>query len=472
MLKGNIEEQCRRISSDKRGGTSACTFAPRGALGFIDTSGAHDGTRGIAFFADRMCVNLDGVIHEIEYKDISGVKIISSFEDAFADELSIAYKNTELRISDYSLDKFELKQLLDGLCTEQRELLARHARQVEEYSELIAQKLADNIQNHIPEYAEHPVIAEVVVDIPEERLPLPKDYAPAPIPEERIDWISGGAKQNAEEKPPAPIPEEKPAPKRPAVMSGVIDRVPVIGEHKPTYSSKGHEETKPPVTDPTAAFERTSEKSDGEFREELENMSSDEMMTFLTETLNDINDTSEPFFEQTENAKAEYSDGAFEQPETSEQKEEPIAESPAENPHKYKTLTREPIWGDIYIKASKSLRELCEDGKLTMEQIETELKAHLLDAAQAFEEITSNDAKVPKVMMPKITELKAAADNFESYFSCGEDVAVRAMFFMMYQMLSYADRIEESPETKSRLNDFFRRFGPAGIMLSMLDMRV
>ncbi len=107
-----------------------------------------------------------------------------------------------------------------------------------------------------------------------------------------------------------------------------------------------------------------------------------------------------------------------------------------------------------------------------MEQMETELKTHLLSAAEAFEKITGDESKVPKVMMPKITELKAAAADFDRFFGYGEDIAIRAMFFMMYQMLSYADRIAESSETKSRLNDFFRRFGPAGITLSMLDMRV
>ena len=135
-------------------------------------------------------------------------------------------------------------------------------------------------------------------------------------------------------------------------------------------------------------------------------------------------------------------------------------------------LTVEPIWGDIYIKASRNLRELCESGRLTMEQIETELQDKLLDSARAFAEVTGDGAKVPKVLIPKITELKAAAYNFDQYFQMGEDIAVRSMFFMLYQMLSYADRIAETPETKERLNDFFRRFGPAGITLSMLDMRV
>ena len=143
-----------------------------------------------------------------------------------------------------------------------------------------------------------------------------------------------------------------------------------------------------------------------------------------------------------------------------------------EPPPKTDKLTVEPIWGDIYIKASRNLRELCESSRLSMKQIEDELNDKLLDSTRAFAEITADESKVPKVLIPKITELKAAAQNFDQYFQLGEDIAARAMFFMLYQMLSYSDRIVETPETKEGLNDFFRRFGPAGIMLSMLDMRV
>ena len=75
-------------------------------------------------------------------------------------------------------------------------------------------------------------------------------------------------------------------------------------------------------------------------------------------------------------------------------------------------------------------------------------------------------------MSERIAELKAASDGIDGYFSLGEDVAARVMFFMLYQMLSYSDRLAELPETKARLNDFFRRWGAAGITLSMLDMRV
>lgn len=519
MLRENIEEHCRRICPDDRVEKSVCSFAPHGgAIGFIDTSGACDGTRGIAFFSDRMYVNTDGAVHEIAYKSISDLQIISSFEDEFADELSVSSGGVVLRISDYSLNKSELKHLLDELCKEQEQLAERRSEQVEKYADMIAQRLAEDAPANsfsrtesseispsgcesaaaVDEYVEidpyfadegSPVIAEVVVDIPEERVPLPRDYAPDPIPEEGINWISGkgvAARHSENASQAEEIPKEKPRPKPMVAMSGVIERVPVIGERKPTYYKKEALSSNPETSenDPTKAFEKPSDMSETEVREQIENMSSDEMMTFLTETLNDINDQSDPFFEQTDVPKADYSSVVRtvtdERSDTDIRHTETVGEAggavvvqePQDTLRKWDRLTVEPIWGDIYIKASKNLRELCESGKLTMEQMEMELKTHLLSAAEAFEKITVDENKVPKVMMPKITELKAAAADFDRFFGYGEDIAIRAMFFMMYQMLSYADRIAESSETKNRLNDFFRRFGPAGITLSMLDMRV
>lgn len=521
MLKENIEERCRRISPTIHGGKSDCAFAPSGAVGFIDTSSLGDGSRGIAFFGNEIYVNTDGAVRQIAYKNISNLRIISSFEDSFADELSVSGDGLELRISDYSLDKFELKCLLDELCKE-----CQNDGQTEKYAEITAQKLAADAlaeasehtginallalsekpaQFHKPPLPEKikldealdddpipvedrsPVIAETVIDIPKQRLPLPENYSPAPIPEESINWISG-------EKAKTPLPketetardqnhekesEETIRPKPPVIMNGVIDRVPVMGERKPSSSSKSEK-------DPLKAFERKNEPSESEIRERIENMSSNEMMSFLSDTLNEINDTSAPFFEQTETPLAKYSSVPQTVPDhgsdadirlsdmsgssASEAAQE--SQAPQKLPSKQEKLTVEPIWGDIYIKASKNLRELCESGKLTMEQMESELKTHLINAAEAFEMITDDESKVPKVMIPKITELKAAAADFDRYFGYGEDIAVRAMFFMLYQMLTYADRIEESPETKDRLNDFFRRFGSAGITLSMLDMRV
>ena len=520
MLRENIIAQCRRISPDAYSEKSVCTFVRHdGIVGFIDTSGARDGSRGIAFFGNRMCVNTDGELHEIEYEKIIYTHIISSFENSFADELSVSAKGYgELRISDYSLDKSELKKLLDELRKDSEQAGERNFDLAERYAEIVAQSLAEKAQNLDAERLEKaarelekpavieehsvieelavapvireevlPVIIETVVDIPEERSPLPKDYEPVAIPEEKIDWISGtggvrassGIDANIKEQVEKPesekkengTPKEETRPKLPEVMNGVIDRTPVMVSAK-TQSDKTKdipektEDKKPgqpaaPVDQPKSAEPVLSE---GEMRERIENMAPDEMMEFLSETLNEINSSPDEQSERILQTVPGADGNQFPDTEAEKAPEKPVT--------RWEKLTAEPIWGDIYIKASQSLRQLCESGKLTMEQMEDELRERLLSAAEAFEQLTGDDSKVPKVMIPKITELKLAADNFDSYFSYGEDIAIRAMFFMLYQMLTYADRIAESPETKARLNDFFRRFGSAGIALSMLDMRV
>lgn len=497
MLRESIDRRLKKICPAVGSVDGAkCAFAPSGALGFIDTSGTRSGSRGIAFFDDRMFVNTDGTVCEVAYKNIGSTHIISSFEDSFADELSVVGNDLSLRISDYSLDKFELKRLLDELCRESEQLSERHEEQAEKYAEMIAQKLAGEAtashsapteapkeKEAVPDLlgdetvfaeSDKPFIAETLIDIPETRAPLPDGYAPAPIPEEKIDWISGMFPRSASAElfdtipeQPEEQPPEKPSPKSPEVMNGVVDRVPIIGalNSKPTQAP-----TEPPAREKAPPESSSAVQDENDMREQIENMPREEIMKFLSDTLSEINT---PFFEQTDEPRSDY--GAIPQtvPDTHEESGQKAEAAPPEAPpSKWAKLTEEPIWGDIYIKASRNLRELCESGKLTMEQMEAELKEHLLGAAEAFERITDNESKVPKKMIPKITELKAAAENFDQYFNYGEDIAVRAMFFMLYQMLTYADRIAETPETKDNLNDFFRRFGPAGITLSMLDMRV
>ncbi len=502
MLRENIGARLKKISPAAGSVDGAkCAFAPGGALGFIDTSSARDGSRGIAFFSDRMFVNTEGTARETAYKSIRGIQIISSFEDSFADELSIAGEGFELRLSDYSLDKFELKRLLEELCREREQLAEKHAEQAEKYAEIIAQKLAEDAAAHVdtaesvpekepepdwldeavlPTESGHPFIEETRVEIPETRSSLPEGYAPAPIPEEKIDWISGGAPRSASAEMSAQ-PPEKPRPKPPEIMNGVVDRAPIIGAAGSSDNGKKDAPAAPKKEEALPKKEEEPPKpelTESEMREQIENMPREEMLRFLSDTLSEIN---APLSEQTEPTERE--EQQIEEragvpqtvPAAPEQETPELESAPAASeapPSKWEKLTEEPIWGDIYIKASKNLRELCESGKLTMEQMEAELKEHLLGAAEAFERITDNENKVPKMMFPKITELKAAAENFDQYFNYGEDIAIRAMFFMLYQMLTYADRIAETPETKDRLNDFFRRFGPAGITLSMLDMRV
>ena len=540
MLRENIEARCRKISPDAYSEKSVCAFAPKRSLvGFIDTSATRDGSQGIALLGDRMLVKAGGELREVEYKKIVDLHIIQSFEDAFADELSVAAKGmTELRISDCSLDKSELKSLLDELRHEQV------GRQVESYAERFAKRLAEHAkkpQRHDAERIEKaarerrkpapktverqpvieeiaaapviyeetplPVIVETAVDIPEERVTIPEDYEPSVIPEGDIEWISGkrtvGATATAyaddvgdieeiadsedneiisdiedneeaaevEDNGEPDIADAHPKetrPKLPEVLNGVIDRTPVVAvAKKPESEPENPEQPENNTPEPQPEEDESMTMlSESEMRERIENMSANEMMEFLTETLSEINGG-----EETEIPE----EPSQEEPPTAEQEEvaEPAPESAPElPPTRWKKLTVEPIWGDIYIKASSSLRQLCESGKLTMEQMEDELRGRLLIAAEAFEKLTGDGSRVPKVMIPKITELKLAADNFDSYFSYGEDIAIRAMFFMLYQMLTYADRIAESPETKASLNDFFRRFGSAGITLSMLDMRV
>lgn len=144
----------------------------------------------------------------------------------------------------------------------------------------------------------------------------------------------------------------------------------------------------------------------------------------------------------------------------------PDPEPPAEPVSPY---TREPESSDLYIRASAKLREICESGKLTSEQIDAAVKAKLVPIAEQYAKITAEAERIPEIIAPRAEELKKASGRLDEYFALGEDIAARVMFFMLFQMLSYSDRIAETPETKEALNDFFRRYGPSGIILSMLD---
>lgn len=581
MTREYIETQCRRISLNYTS-SGVCRFARGGGtLCFIDTSQEQNGTRGIAFLRDEMTVFFgSGEPCEIAYSDIKSLQIISSFEDFYADELAVIGEDFEIIISDYSLEKSELKRFIEELCAESK-AAGEHRAQAEEYARIIAQRLSENAfhEEHSPEMRsaeiitsgdktsagetyntettfsgedpdplddqvgtddliepgdtdnfDHkedlyeaddfvsedgtPVITEsTVIKIPNERtLTLPEDYMPAPIPDDKINWISGSFYEKTID-----VPEETP---EITVAEPVLETVPedipaqniygeaprVISEETETpskpivlYSREYEEEAvqKPEWQKSVQELENREErKSVGEGIEntgntdnvefagnnrpdsdalvQIQNMSREETLSFLAESLGEINgiendyQPEEPVDEP--NGKAGEPEPPFDIGADLKTISE-IAAPPEEDAEAGK-LTVEPIWGDIYIKASRNLRELIESGRLSMEQIETELKDKLLSSARAFVEITADEAKVPKVLMPRITELKSAAGGIEEYFKSGEDIAVRAMFFMMYQMLSYADRIAETPETKERLNDFFRRFGSAGITLSMLDMRV
>lgn len=546
MTRQNVEERCRRISTGYSE-NSICRFADNGGLlGFIDTSQGQNGTRGIAFSDDRALMNFDGEPIEIIYGKIRNVQIISSFEDFFADELSITYadeySDKEIRISDFSLDKSELKRLLDAFCGKDaaekpakvsaKPDVPEKAAAVPAKGVILPQNVGNLPQNGliIPQNHGNPPRNPEIRERIRERIPstsdklIPRETAPQPqrqtsaepvpsknIPENHAD------KRVFSDNDRAGINNALRSERQMSVPENHDNEIPPIFQHQDDFVDIVFEDRAPVITEtvlPQTAGTRTTvierqqpepsfSQNSGVFntnlskqtaylndddedetaeRIRIQNMSPEETLSFLKQSFSEINspmpeptqirphemitrpESAPPAVTQSRPASgisAKTTQANTAGSNTPSVKEEPPA-----------PLTVEPIWGDIYIKASRNLRELCESGRLSMKQIETELNDKLLDSAKAFAEITADESKVPKVLIPKITELKEAARNFDQYFQSGEDIAVRAMFFMLYQMLSYADRIVETPETKERLNDFFRRFGPAGITLSMLDMRV
>ncbi len=542
MTRQNVEERCRRISAGYNE-NSVCRFADNGGLlGFIDTSQGQNGTRGIAFSDDRALMNFDGELIEILYGKIRNVQIISSFEDFFADELSITYadeySDKEIRISDFSLDKSELKRLLDAFCGKDG---AEKAAKVPEKPD-VPQKTAA-----VP--AKGVILPQNVGNLPQNGVIIPKNTgnpqrnaeinervsstSDKPIPRETVPQAQ--RQTSAEPVSSKNVPENH-ADKRVfsdndraginnalrserqmSVPENHDNEIPPIFQHQDDFVDIVFEDRAPVITEtvlpqtagtrtpviekpqPEPSFSRNSgvfntnlpkqaaypnDEDETAERIRIQNMSPEETLSFLKQSFSEINSPlPEPTTQIRPPEMIKHRESAPSAGTQSKSAASGIsAKIPQVNAAGSNTLsvkeeppaplTVEPIWGDIYIKASRNLRELCESGRLSMKQIETELNNKLLDSAKAFAEITADESKVPKVLIPKITELKEAAKNFDQYFQSGEDIAVRAMFFMLYQMLSYADRIVETPETKERLNDFFRRFGPAGITLSMLDMRV
>ena len=486
MTRDIFDALCRECC--RQSGLSECLFADA-EVGFIDTSAEGDGSRGIAFSKRKMMVNFDGTVKNVAYCKIRSVQIISSMEDAFADELEISGEHSRLRISDYSIDKHKLKQLIDGL----REGI--EDAPAEEKTEAAAEKRAEKAA----ETGEEAVVTVRVIPAEKAAKTASKPAANSgEISEkgvgeiaEKAPEIAGKADEKAGEKTAEKAGKtiaeaagkdgeksEEPVlsheneihviaeqPDSDAFPVGEIEWLhgavkteeKPVAEEKIEWLSGLHDDEKTPE------IPENSLDSEAADRELIEQMSREETLDFLSKALSEIND--EPVFREPPEIVVK--------PDTTALLIRDFVEKLPEEkaPEKSGGLSKEPVWGDIYIKASRSLRELCESGKLSMDVIENELREKLLDSAKAFSEIVADKQKVPKTLIPKIAELKNAAGNFDEYFAYGEDVGVRVMFFMLYQMLSYADRIAENPETKERLNDFFRRFGTAGITLSMLDVR-
>lgn len=378
-----------------------CTFAPpEETLGFIDTSPTHDGSRGIAFLCDEIRTDFGGIISRVGYRQICSVSIVKSYETTFDDELEIEAPGCCIRITDCSLNKFFLKQLINSMC---RLYYTMTEEQRNEMHSACTAAAAEHFAGEIPTVDVH--IPAVPVSLPAP--PRTEEPVPAAIPEGRIHWLSGGDGED--------------------------------------YSQAAD----------THEAQQASEDDLLSVDNELpQDMSRDEALSYLVNTISEIN-----------------SDGgeqeSGENPQTAENPPQADTEPAAEEEPALR-LTEEPQSDDIYIKASRRLRGFCEQKLLTMEQIEAEVKQSMVSAAESYSALCAGGG-IPAAIEQRVQTLKAASERLTDYFALGEDIAARVMFFMLYQMLSYSDRIAEQPQTKERLNDFFRRYGSAGMALSLLD---
>lgn len=403
--------------------TRYCTFAPpEETVGVIDLSADGDGSRGIAFLIDRMMIRLGADARQIYYRDIRVTEILPSYETPFEDELVIASPAGSIRISDCGLNKFFLRQLINTLCRMSNTMKEQDRAALE--SRLTAEALSYYSGGVFPEDA--PPVEDSAPDKPEGIPPVTVAAVAA------VQEIAAAKKAAMSEIPASPI---------------------TITEEKIQWLSG----KQPSV--PAEPEEMDSEP------ESLEDMTRDEAMNYLLDSIAEINSTSG---EPSAIPEPESPDPDIPEP-------SPVAESAQQKPgippqqESAPKLTHEPDSQDIYIKASRRIRELCEEGRLTMEQVDSAVREQLVQASEVYSTLDVGSAQLPPAVKEHAMNLAAAADHLTDYFALGEDIAARVMFFMLYQMLSYTDRIVQSDETKQRLNYFFVRFGAAGIILSMLD---
>lgn len=404
--------------------TRYCTFAPpEETVGVIDLSADGDGSRGIAFLIDRMMIRLGADARQIYYRDIRVTEILPSYETPYEDELVIASPAGSIRISDCGLNKFFLRQLINTLCRMSNTMKEQDRAALE--SRLTAEALSYYSGGVFPEDA--PPVEESELEKLESIPPVTVAAVAA------VQEIAAAKKAAMSEIPASPI---------------------AITEEKIQWLS-GKQPSVP----------AEPEKVDSE-PESLEDMTRDEAMSYLLDSIAEINSMPEepaavPEPESPDPDIPEPSPAAESAPQEPVVPPQPQAAAPK--------LTHEPDSQDIYIKASRRIRELCEEGRLTMEQVDSAVREQLVQASEVYSTLDIGSAQLPPTVKEHAMNLAAAADHLPDYFALGEDIAARVMFFMLYQMLSYTDRIVQSDETKQRLNYFFVRFGAAGIILSMLD---
>ena len=423
--------------------TRFCDFAPPDeTVGVIDVSASGTGSRGIAFLIDSMIVKLDGAARRIDYRDIRVMETLPSYETPFEDELLIASPAGDIRISDCSMNKFFLRQLISNMSRISLRMTL---------SEVLTSDALDHYAEQLfsePEPPRTEVRVEAAAAVPEiarAKKAALADLQPKPIdiPEE-VEWLSTPHVSRQSEtldpaEPEEPEPQNQPEPVTPAAEPVSL--------------------TEPRQRD-----------------EDISDMSHEETMSYLLDSIAEINSTPEP-----ENAaQSVESPAAPTQPEESRAvsgepaKTEAVQSETSEPPEPVELpaippLTKEPDSPDIYIQASSRIRGLIEEGRLTMEQVSTAVREQLVEASEVYSGLDIENAQLPEAVKKRARQLDSAADRLPEYFTLGEDIAARVMFFMLYQMLSYTDRVVQSDVTKQKLNYFFVRFGAAGIVLSMLD---
>ncbi len=513
-LRDTISDFGKKITPNFRD-IRYCRFAPPAeTAGVIDVSSAGDGSRGIAFLTDRLIVKLDGNARQMYYKDIRVMEILPSYETPFEDELLLDAKAGEIRISDCSMNKFFLRQLISNVSritatmreSERAELLSQLAAEAREYypdmpavsnvSNAPGAPAPEPVRTATPTSAE-PEISPAALDMSEapdnsaaDTEPLPEAAAavqeiaaakkaalaavqntsPIEITEEKIEWISGkSGKSDKNDKSENTVKTETDKIEKNS-ETVIAPEAPMPASAETPVSEKL------PQTVPAEAGEAgetgKAEESD------VSDLSHDQTISYLLDSIAEINSAPEQPAAPEISPERSEQQGQQRQPETvsvpqpevspelPKQEEAPEEDPPAEPAP---ALTKEPESTDIYILASRRIREMCEEGRLTMEQVNTAVKEQLVPAAEIYSKLDAENAPLPPAVKGRARQLTAAADRLTEYFALGEDVAARVMFFMLYQMLSYTDRIVQSDETKQALNYFFVRFGPAGIILSMLE---
>ncbi len=462
---------------------SYCRFAPpEETLGYIDTSVKRGGKHGIAFLCDEIVVSQKGSAQRMRYSSIKKVAIGGS-SDPYEDELFIESSNDTIHITNDFINKFFLKQLIDNLCRSYNFMTERQREDM--YSECTSRAMS-HFTEEVTEPQKPVKVVRVATKVKTVKAVTKPSAKPKPAVIDEQESATWSLSREANE----PLPEV------PAPIIAPIEPKAAPAEPLPKPEALSDKENIEVTW--SLSREKTAEKT-GDIdllpNDDIEGMTKSQTMSYLLESINEINSDEpsdedilppeppivEPAQQKQAVAPATVQTTVIDaptqsvttapptQPTQDIETPQPISQEPTPPPSPY---TKEPNTSDVYLLASSKIREMYENGSLSPETVEYELKACLLDTAEEYTRITEATDKLPPYVAPRALLLQAATERLSTYFEMGEDIGTRVMLFMMFQMLSYADRIEESDNTKQRLNEFFKHCGSAGVVLSMLDSNI